>query len=92
MPPQAIKQVVTVRTDGIVEVRSPQLHEGDRAEVTVVVVQPASEGKRANGDTAKWRRFAGAVKGASVRGGDNAGIDADLASEAFPRGNSGTQR
>jgi hypothetical protein len=35
----AIKQIVTVRSGGVVEVRSPELREGDQVEVTVVVMR-----------------------------------------------------
>jgi hypothetical protein len=41
--PAAIKQTVTIRTGGLVEVRSPELHEGDQAEVTVIVTERAGE-------------------------------------------------
>jgi hypothetical protein len=39
----AIKQTVTIRTGGLVEVRSPELHEGDQAEVTVIVTERAGQ-------------------------------------------------
>ena len=76
----AIKQVVTVQPGGVVEVRSPELHEGDQAEVTVVVVHPNGvkpETAREGG----WRRFAGAVNRKDARAGDNDRIDATLAEE-----------
>lgn len=77
--PAAIKQIVTVRPGGVVEVRSPDLHAGDQAEVTVVVVQPGS----AEGDAAVggWRRYAGAVNSGDPRAGENQNIDSDLAAE-----------
>ena len=78
--PTAIKQIVTVQAGGVVEVRSPELHEGERAEVTVVVVQPARrlQGAASGG---RWRRFAGAFNSRDARAGDNESIDADLATE-----------
>ncbi|MDB5299438.1 MAG: hypothetical protein JWO87_1101 [Phycisphaerales bacterium] len=76
----AIKQIVTVRPGGVVEVRSPDLHEGDQAEVTVVVTQPAG-GERDAAGSGGWRRYAGAVNSKDARAGDNQRIDADLAAE-----------
>jgi len=78
--PTAINQIVTVRAGGVVEVRSPELHEGDQAQVTVVVVQPAS-GERIPSKAGGWRQYIGAVSGSDARGGDNDRIDADLAAE-----------
>jgi hypothetical protein len=69
----------------VVEVRSPELHAGDQAEVTVVVTQPTA--KRSGGDSAvasaggEWRRYAGAIDRSDARAGDNERIDADLADE-----------
>jgi len=76
----AIKQIVTVRAGGVVEVRSSELHEGDQAQVTVVVMRTASTepgAARAGG----WRRYAGAVNSTDARAGDNEQIDADIAAE-----------
>ena len=42
----AIKQVVTVRSGGVVEVRSPELPEGVRAEVIVILEDGAEAPKR----------------------------------------------
>jgi len=76
--PTAIKQIVTVQPGGVVEVRSPELREGDQAEVTVVVRQPAGEAPPA---PAGWRRYAGAINSKETHGADNQRIDADLADE-----------
>jgi hypothetical protein len=76
----AIKQIVTVRPGGLVEVRSPELREGDRAEVTVVVMQPAG-GEPVAAGPGGWRRYAGAANSKDARAGDNQRIDADLATE-----------
>jgi len=76
----AIEQIVTVRAGGLVELRSPELHEGDQAQVTVVVVKPVSGAQDAVA-TSGWRRYAGAINGADIRAGDNQQIDADLAAE-----------
>lgn len=78
--PAAIKQIVTVRSGGVVEVRSPELREGDRAEVTVVVVHPADIQQASNG-AGRWRRYAGAFNSGNPSAGDNDRIDADLARE-----------
>lgn len=78
--PAAIKQIVTVRPGGVVEVRSPELREGDRAEVTVVVVHPANIQESSNG-AGRWRRYAGAFNSGNPSAGDNDRIDADLARE-----------
>jgi hypothetical protein len=75
----AIKQTVTVKQGGVVEIRSPHLHEGDQAEVTVVVVQPTDKSQSAT--RGGWRRFAGVFHSGDARGGDNERIDADLAAE-----------
>jgi hypothetical protein len=80
--PTAIKQVVTVESAGVLEVRSPELHAGDRAEVTVVVIpqlnQPTVPAPSGAGD---WRRYAGAVRSGDPNAGDNQSIDAALADE-----------
>ena len=75
-----IKQTVTVRQGGVVEVHSPDLHEGDRAEVTIVVVPTEITGstRAANGG---WRKYAGTVKGGNPEAGSSSQIDADLAVE-----------
>jgi hypothetical protein len=76
----AIKQVVTVQAAGVLEVRSPDLHAGDQAEVTVMVT-PKSSDAAAPTPGGHWSDFAGAVNTADPRGADNEGIDADLANE-----------
>ena len=76
MMPLAIRQVVTVGSGGVVEVRSSELHEGDQAEVTVVVKLPAGSASPGG-----WRRYAGAVNSKDLASADNPRIDADLAAE-----------
>ena len=79
---EPIKQVVTVQSAGVLEVRSPELRPGDRAEVTVVLM-PATEqvaDSKTTG-TGSWRRYAGAINSGNPGGSDNESIDADLARE-----------
>jgi hypothetical protein len=76
----AIRQVVTVRPGGVIEIRSPELKEGDKAEVTVVITNSANGEPDASGKRG-WRGFAGAVNSKNTRAGDNQVIDADLAAE-----------
>ena len=78
--PSTFKQTVTVRSGGVVEVRSPELHEGDEAEVTVVV-NNSSNGKTPSSQPGGWRRFAGAVKSSDLRAGDNERVDTGLAQD-----------
>jgi hypothetical protein len=77
--PTTVKQITIVRPGGVVEVRSPELHEGEQAEVTVVVNGPAQVATQSS--AGGWRRFAGAFKSNDSRGGDNQRIDAELADE-----------
>ena len=79
--PGAIKQVVTIQSSGVLEVRSPELRAGDRAEVTVVVMPAAKQAAASKTATGGWRQYAGAVNSGNPRAGDNDGIDADLARE-----------
>jgi len=79
------QQTVTVRPGGVVEIRSPELHEGEQAQVTVVVLPPLADG-RANAQGG-WQRFAGAVTGKDIQAGNNERIDADLAEEFGGRAN-----
>jgi hypothetical protein len=65
-----IRQTVTVRQGGVVEIRSPELREGDQAEVTVVV-KPPPNGKAQDSPPAGWRRYAGAVNRNDAKAGDN---------------------
>ena len=76
----AIKQIVTVRSGGVVELRSPDLHEGDQAEVTVVVMKSAGAEPRAVAPGG-WRKCAGAVNSGDAKAGNNSCIDAALAAE-----------
>jgi hypothetical protein len=78
--PSTIRQIVTVRPGGVVEVRSPELREGDEAEVTVVVNRP-SNGKPQDSGHGGWRRYAGAVNRKDAQAADNQRIDADLEGE-----------
>lgn len=78
--PSTIRQTVTVRPGGVVEIRSPELREGDQAEVTVVVNRPpnaVTKDSLAGG----WRRYAGAVNRNDLQAGDNQRVDAELADE-----------
>jgi hypothetical protein len=75
-----IRQTVTVRPGGLVEIRSPELREGDQAEVTVVVIRPPN-GEPQAAPPGGWRRYAGAVNRNDAHAGDNQRIDADLANE-----------
>jgi hypothetical protein len=75
-----IRQTVTVQPGGLVEIRSPELREGDQAEVTVVVNRPTN-GEPQGSSPGGWRRYAGAVNRNDAHGGDNQQIDADLADE-----------
>jgi hypothetical protein len=80
----AIRQQVTVQADGLIEVRSPELRAGARAEVIVLVEQPASPASGSEELQRAWdrlRRHAGAVSGGDPRASDNERIDADLARE-----------
>jgi hypothetical protein len=77
--PTTINQIVTVGAGGVIEVRSPELHEGDQAQVTIVVVHPAVQ--RDAAAKGGWRQYAGAFKGTDAHAADNERIDADLAKE-----------
>lgn len=76
-----IKQRVTVQPGGVVEVRSPELTPGARAEVTVLVEQAGPAPAEPGRPVADWRGFAGAVDSGDPRSSDNDRIDADLARE-----------
>jgi hypothetical protein len=79
---EEIRQVLTVQSSGVLEVRSPALHCGDRAEVTIVLMPAAEESSPTKTtETGGWRRFAGAVNSGNPNAGDNESIDADLARE-----------
>lgn len=79
----AIKQRVTVQPGGIVQVRSPELTPGSRAEVIVLVEQPEATPPVDPGrPVADWRRFAGAIDSGDPRSSDNDRIDVDLAGES----------
>jgi hypothetical protein len=75
-----IRQVVTVRPGGVVEIRSHELREGEQAEVTVIVKRPPN-GEAQQSSPGGWRRYAGAVNRKDARAGDNQRVDADLAEE-----------
>jgi hypothetical protein len=70
-----IRQTVTIRSGGVVEIHSPELQEGDQAEVTVVVTRP-SNGKAQDWQPGGWRRYAGAVNRNDAQAGDNRRVDA----------------
>ena len=86
----AIRQQVTVQTAGVIEVRSPELRAGERAEVIVLVEGSPADRPRAGeaprgpdpaGAWERLRRHAGAVRGGDPSASDNERIDADLARE-----------
>jgi hypothetical protein len=77
----AIRQNVMVQAGGVVEVRSPELIPGARAEVIVLVEQPLVANVAPGRAPADWRRFAGALNTGDPRSSDNDHIDADLAKE-----------
>jgi len=62
-----IRQTVTVRCGGVVEIHSPELHEGDQADVTVVVTR-SPNGKTQDPQPAGWRQYAGAVNRKDAQG------------------------
>jgi hypothetical protein len=78
--PSTIRQIVTIRPGCVVEIRSPELREGDQAEVTVVIKRPPN-GKAQDSHPGGWRRYAGAVNRKDGQAGDNQRVDADLADE-----------
>ncbi len=75
-----IRQTVTVQPGGLVEIRSPELREGDQAEVTVVVARPPN-GEAQGSPPGGWRRYAGTVNRNDTHAGDNQRVDADLTDE-----------
>lgn len=80
----AIRQHLTVVSDGRLEVRSPALRAGLRAEVIVIVESPAASPGAASDSQAAWDRLcrhAGAVDSGNAHSSDNVQIDADLARE-----------
>jgi len=77
---------LTVRSGGVVEIHSPELREGDQAEVTVIVTRPPN-GKSQDRQPGGWRRYAGAVNRNDAQAGDNHRVDADLADECGGRSN-----
>lgn len=81
--PATIKQLVTVRPGGLIEIRSQELREGDQAEVTVVVVPRGSDAQTTS-QSGGWRRFAGAIRSGDPHAGDNDRLDADLAADYLP--------
>ncbi|HZN68894.1 MAG TPA: hypothetical protein VFB66_26680 [Tepidisphaeraceae bacterium] len=90
----AIRQQVTVKADGVIEVRSPDLRAGDRAEVIVLVEQPLK--RPATADPQSWDRLLrhmGAVDSGDPHAADNERIDTDLAREyGNGNGDEGTRR
>lgn len=82
-----IKQRVTVQPGGVVEVRSPELTPGARAEVTVLVEQTEVAPAEPRRPVPDWRGFAGVIDSGDPRSSDNGRIDAELAREyGSPRG------
>jgi hypothetical protein len=87
----AIRQHVTVQPGGVVEIRSPELPAGARAEVIVLLERTAAAQPSApvggvsvgepDGAWERLRRHAGAISSGDPHGSDNERIDADLARE-----------
>lgn len=78
----AVRQQVTIQAGGRIEVQSPELTPGLRAEVIVLVDQPlAPPAVTSNADSTNWRRFAGAIDSGNPNSSDNDKIDADLTRE-----------
>ena len=84
----ALRQQVTVKPGGLIEIRSPELEPGSRAEVIVLLAgkSPAAPPAEAPVDGAAasrggWRRHAGALQGGDPAVSENDRIDADLARE-----------
>lgn len=81
----AIKQRVTVQAGGLIEVRSPELRQGQQADVIVLIESAAATPPRPEvdptGDTplARLQKFAGAFDSGDPHASDNERIDADLA-------------
>lgn len=74
----AIRQQVTVQPGGVIEIRSPELEPGSRAEVIVLIGSDPGPGSHGSAD---WRRHAGALRSGRSDLSDNEHIDADLARE-----------
>jgi hypothetical protein len=74
----AIKQEVTVQANGLIEVRSPELHEGDVAEVTVLI-KAAAKDATSGAKKPNWRDFIGYLGPGDHGSSDNVAIDRDLA-------------
>jgi hypothetical protein len=79
----AIKQHVTVKEGGLIEVRSPDLRPGEQAEVIVLVEARTDVGRNSPSIHPRggWRRYAGAIHSGDPHSADNDRIDADLARE-----------
>jgi hypothetical protein len=86
----AIRQEVTVQPGGVIEVRSPELTPGARAEVIVRLEKASADQAATVGEPSStasadaWdrlRRHAGAVSTDGSSGSDNESIDRDLARE-----------
>jgi len=85
----AIRQQVTVQPGGVIEIRSPELPPGARADVIVLLATPTSDATSrpapnappAGPQSAGWRSYAGAFHGGDPTLSDNRRIDADLARE-----------
>jgi hypothetical protein len=87
----AIRQQVTVQPGGVIEIRSPELEPGVRAEVIVLIgARPApaagapdaaASPPPADPNGGDWRGFAGSLRSGTPGASDNDRIDADLARE-----------
>jgi hypothetical protein len=85
----AIKRQVTIQPGGVIEVRSPDLPAGARAEVIILLERSATQSPETTGNSPadaadaweRLRRHAGIFDGGDPHASDNDRIDADLARE-----------
>jgi hypothetical protein len=87
----AIRQQVIVQAGGRIEVQSPDLTPGARADVIILLTTQSDRATTTDATSAPpqppaqqnsgWRRHAGALHGGDPGSSDNERIDADLARE-----------
>jgi hypothetical protein len=76
----AIRQEITVQANGLIEVRSSELHEGDLAEVTIWIKPKVQIQTDDDLPPQKdWRDFLGCLGPGDHGSSDNESIDRDLA-------------
>jgi hypothetical protein len=73
-----IRQRVTVKPGGLIEIRSPELREGESADVIVRVESAKTNAQKSLGGL---ERFAAMVNSGDKHSSDNTKIDEDLARE-----------